>query len=51
MTKKELQLKRMTEVNTAERMTKEETKLKRMTKVNMAKDDQRKDAVKKDDQS
>ena len=32
-------------------MTKEEMQLKRMTKVNMAKDDQRRDAVKTDDQS
>ena len=31
-------------------MTKEEMQLKRMTKVNMAKDDQKRDAVKKDDQ-
>ena len=31
-------------------MTKEEMQLKRMTKVNMAKDDQRRDAVKNDDQ-
>ena len=31
-------------------MTKEEMQLKWMTKVNMAKDDQRRDAVKNDDQ-